>query len=499
MQSEQFKKKEGYPKSAYFVVTHQILERFSFYAINVILPFYFQNILHFDEEASTAIYHGYSVFSYLSSIIGAVIADSLYGKYKTILLFSAVYSAGTFLTAFSATELVSSDLTLTITILGLLCVALAAGAIKPCITAFGGDQFKLPDQEKELNSFFPFLYIWINLSLLVAGLVTPILRRDVSCFGKESCYSLAFAVPFTFIVLSVLAFWIGRRDYRHIIVNENVVGKFLRCIRFAIVRKFTSSSGSDKVRKHWLDYAEVEYSAQFIGNVKAVLDVLVLFIPVIIFWAVYEQQFSTWAFQAERMNGVIGSYEVPPDQVATLNFILTFLFLPVFEQLIFPLLSKCNLLTKSMHRVVFGFICSTLAYVCCYVVELRIEASELKTIHVVWLLPQYTLMSVAEVMVVPPLNSFSYSQAPDSMKSVLLTATLLPQALGSVVVIAVAKGNIFQTQSVQFLFFAGLNTGAVILLIALLWRYKNPSINNDDLELKMEESSIDSSVSPNGN
>lgn len=91
----------------------------------------------------------------------------------------------------------------TITILGLLCVALAAGAIKPCITAFGGDQFKLPDQEKELNSFFPFLYIWINLSLLVAGLVTPILRRDVSCFGKESCYSLAFAVPFTFIVLSV--------------------------------------------------------------------------------------------------------------------------------------------------------------------------------------------------------------------------------------------------------------------------------------------------------
>ncbi|OXA37972.1 hypothetical protein Fcan01_27261 [Folsomia candida] len=423
----------------------------------------------------------------------------------------------------------------TITILGLLCVALAAGAIKPCITAFGGDQFKLPDQEKELNSFFPFLYIWINLSLLVAGLVTPILRRDVSCFGKESCYSLAFAVPFTFIVLSVritpnspnsfetpfstlnkceisqidvnfcypnlsaVAFWIGRRDYRHIIVNENVVGKFLRCIRFAIVRKFTSSSGSDKVRKHWLDYAEVEYSAQFIGNVKAVLDVLVLFIPVIIFWAVYEQQFSTWAFQAERMNGVIGSYEVPPDQVATLNFILTFLFLPVFEQLIFPLLSKCNLLTKSMHRVVFGFICSTLAYVCCYVVELRIEASELKTIHVVWLLPQYTLMSVAEVMVVPPLNSFSYSQAPDSMKSVLLTATLLPQALGSVVVIAVAKGNIFQTQSVQFLFFAGLNTGAVILLIALLWRYKNPSINNDDLELKMEESSIDSSVSPNGN
>lgn len=56
------------------------------------------------------------------------------------------------------------------------------------------------------------------------------------------------------------------------------------------MRKFTSSSGSDKVRKHWLDYAEVEYSAQFIGNVKAVLDVLVLFIPVIIFWAVYEQQ-----------------------------------------------------------------------------------------------------------------------------------------------------------------------------------------------------------------
>lgn len=85
---------------------------------------------------------------------------------------------------------------------GLLLTGLAAGSIKPCITAFGGDQFVLPEQEKQLKSYFPLLYLMVNLSLFVTAIIMPILRRDVSCFGENRCYPLAFVVPVLLIMLA---------------------------------------------------------------------------------------------------------------------------------------------------------------------------------------------------------------------------------------------------------------------------------------------------------
>lgn len=66
---------------------------------------------------------------------------------------------------------------------------------------------------------------------------------------------------------------------------------------------------------HWLDRAEPEYGAKLVSDVKAVLKVLVIYIPLPIFWALYDQQGSGWTFQAVRMNGNIGFYTILPDQV----------------------------------------------------------------------------------------------------------------------------------------------------------------------------------------
>ena len=61
-------------------------------------------------------------------------------------------------------------------LVGLLFVAIGAGGLRPCVTAFGGDQFQLPEQEKELKSFFTYYYIVINIGLLVASSISPIFR-----------------------------------------------------------------------------------------------------------------------------------------------------------------------------------------------------------------------------------------------------------------------------------------------------------------------------------
>ena len=39
-------------------------------------------------------------------------------------------------------------------LIGLFFIAVGTGGIKPCVSAFGGDQFKLPEQERQLQTFF---------------------------------------------------------------------------------------------------------------------------------------------------------------------------------------------------------------------------------------------------------------------------------------------------------------------------------------------------------
>lgn len=43
-------------------------------------------------------------------------------------------------------------------------------------------------------------------------------------------------------------------------------------------------------RDHWLEYADDEFDNVFINDVKAALKVLLLFVPLPVFWALFDQQ-----------------------------------------------------------------------------------------------------------------------------------------------------------------------------------------------------------------
>lgn len=90
-----------------------------------------------------------------------------------------------------------------ITSLGLFLIALGSGGIKPCVAALGGDQFTLPQQAKQLACFFSIFYFSINFGAMIASLVTPIFRSDVSCLGERDCYPLAFGVPGILMAISI--------------------------------------------------------------------------------------------------------------------------------------------------------------------------------------------------------------------------------------------------------------------------------------------------------
>lgn len=51
--------------------------------------------------------------------------------------------------------------------------------------------------------------------------------------------------------------------------------------------------------EHWLDYSLIKYDRALVVAVKSLVAVLALFTPVVFFWALFDQQGSTWVLQVE--------------------------------------------------------------------------------------------------------------------------------------------------------------------------------------------------------
>jgi solute carrier family 15 oligopeptide transporter 1 len=114
----------------------------------------------------------------------------------------------------------------------LAAIALGTGGIKPCVAAFGGDQFG-PGQEKQLQKFFSFFYISINAGSLLSTFITPILREDVNCFGRLDCFPLAFGVPSLLMIVALGLFLLGRvlTNYKMTPPSkENIVVQVVSCV-----------------------------------------------------------------------------------------------------------------------------------------------------------------------------------------------------------------------------------------------------------------------------
>lgn len=118
---ENASEKRKIPPAAPFIWINLMLERFSTNGISgwwigrrvqksqrifvvAILALYLYRKLHFDQSTATAIYHTEELLAYLFTIIGAIIADSWLGVYRTILWMTLVFAVGTGVVAVTAIE-----------------------------------------------------------------------------------------------------------------------------------------------------------------------------------------------------------------------------------------------------------------------------------------------------------------------------------------------------------------------------------------------------------
>ncbi|CAD6200074.1 unnamed protein product [Caenorhabditis auriculariae] len=350
-----------WPKSTFCIVANEFCERFSFYGMRAVLTLYLRNMLNFTKDDSIMIYHGWTVICYFSPIFGSILADGYIGK-------------------FCIGHIVHPGLDL----FGLLVIAIGTGGIKPCVSAFGGDQFK-PHYLKMIAMFFSVFYFSINAGSTISSYLTPYLRAT-PCLGSDSCYPLAFGVPAALMVLATVIFMAGSFSYKKIPPKENVIFRVVKTITSAVGNKFKSRER----KEHWLDHAMNDHDCKedqrclenegtcaqvgFIEDVKRLVRVCVMMLPIPMFWALYDQQGSTWVMQAVAMNGKITSFwSLLPDQMSTLNAVLIMLFIPIFQLLIFPGVEKMGIKLTSLRKITAGLFLSAVSFAVCGFLQMAVD------------------------------------------------------------------------------------------------------------------------------
>ncbi|XP_015975432.2 solute carrier family 15 member 2 isoform X1 [Rousettus aegyptiacus] len=366
----------NYPLSIVFIVVNEFCERFSYYGMKAVLTLYFLYFLHWNEDTSTSVYHAFNSLCYFTPILGAAIADSWLGKFKTIIYLSLVYVLGHMIKSLGALPILGGHMVHTVlSLVGLSLIALGTGGIKPCVAAFGGDQFE-QNHEEERTRYFSAFYLSINAGSLISMFITPMLRGGVQCFG-EDCYALAFGVPGLLMVIALVVFAMGSKMYKKTPPEGNVVTQVVKCIWFAISNRFKNRSGNITKRQHWLDWAAEKYPRQLIMDVKALTRVLFLYIPLPMFWALLEQQGSRWTLQATKMNRNLGFIVLQPEQMQVLNPLLVLIFIPLFDFVIYRLVSKCGINFSSLRKMTVGMILACLAFAVVAVVDIKINEMDL--------------------------------------------------------------------------------------------------------------------------
>jgi dipeptide/tripeptide permease len=116
--------------------------------------------------------------------------------------------------------------------------------------------------------------------------------------------------------------------------------------------------------------------------------------------------------------------------VQALNPVLILAMIPLFDQIIYPFLEKHQVPLRAVPRMVAGMALSALAFLLSGLLQIAMDQAGSTTLSMLWQIPQITAITAGEILFSITGLEFAYSQAPDSMKSVVQAAWLFTVSAG---------------------------------------------------------------------
>lgn len=426
-------KTDRMPPGIPYIIGNEAAERFNFYGMRAILVVFMTKYLvdrsghaaPMSENEASAAYHWFLFANYFFPMLGAIVSDAFWGKYRTILLISLVYCLGSVVLALDHTRL---GLTL-----GLTLIAIGSGGIKPCVSSHVGDQFG-SDNQHLLSRAFGWFYFSVNFGSFFSILLIPWLLERYGALP-------AFGVPAILMLSATFIFWSGRYKFAHVPPGGRT---FLR----------------DTFNRE---------------GFAALGRLAILFIFVAIFWSLWDQSGGEWVLQAQKMNLHFLGINWLASQIQAVNAIMILAFIPLFQYVVYPAINRVFRLTP-LRKIGLGLIVTGLSFLVSAWIERQIAAGLNPSIG--WQLPAFALLSAGEVMVSITGLEFAYTQAPRHMKAMVQALYLLSVSAGNAftalvhMFIANPDGTVKLHGSAYYTFYAALSIGCVAVFIFVARAYK---------------------------
>ncbi|OAE18172.1 hypothetical protein AXG93_406s1400 [Marchantia polymorpha subsp. ruderalis] len=460
----------------------EVAERVAYYAISSTLTVYLTTVLQETVAEAARNYNNWAGTTFLTPFIGAFVADAFLGRYWTIVWSMIIYFLAlvcvTVSMSFEPFKPPTCDHHLLTTMCdkpsvpqrvffygSLYLMALGAGGIKSCVTAFSADQFDDtdPGQKHERVSFMNWWWFSLSVGIMVSVAFFPWVQEQYGWVwvGAIPAGIVGF-VTLTFIiahplyyhqtpsgsaftrVFQVLVAAFKKRNLElqpnlhelfelssdHSEVSSTPNYRFLhttrlRCLDKAALPRYgaTPSFGSRVDTSNWelCTVTQVE-------ETKLLLGVLPIWTTNIMNSAVFAQVGTFFVNQATTMDRSLGKHFKAPAASLILFISLTIvIFLPLYDKVLVPLTRRCTGNPRGismLQRIGVGLFLSTAAMVVAAVVERRrLEVASSHTsesplpMSVFWLIPQYFMVGLYEVFIVVGQGEFFYQQAPPALRS----------------------------------------------------------------------------------
>ncbi|KAK9918815.1 hypothetical protein WJX75_007179 [Coccomyxa subellipsoidea] len=477
-----------------FILGNEFCERLAFYGLMSNMVIYMTRIMHYDPAFASVQLMLFEGTCYLTPILGAWLADSRWGRFYCILVFSIIYFVGMVALALSAwipglTPDIDADgskwYQSAMLFGSLYIVALGTGGIKPNVSAFGADQFDESDPQDRLEkkSFFNWFYFAINWGSCLAVTVIVYIQDSVS-------WAIGFAIPAVAMALAVITFLAGSSLYTHVEPTESPMTRVVKVLTAAAKNRWRAARrrraarsrtgysgpvnlppgaldggpgiGAAMARVHsyeWLQSAAEQseddgsiagFTMEQVEEVRMVVRMLPIFVTTIFYWTIYSQMGSFFVVQGASMDRVMfgGRFVIPSASLALFNTISIIVLIPIYDRGVVPLLRLFGTKLSHLQRIGYGLLVCMLSMLAGAAVEwyrLRLfrqgavltnsanrEAQpDIVDMSVFYQIPQYILVGLSEVLASIGQLEFFYDQAPDVMRSCSMALQLLSVAIGS--------------------------------------------------------------------
>ncbi|XP_010245114.1 PREDICTED: protein NRT1/ PTR FAMILY 5.10-like [Nelumbo nucifera] len=479
--------KSGGWRSASFIIGVEMAERFAYYGITSNLISYLTGPLRQSTAMAAANVNAWLGVSSMLPLLGAFVADAYLGRFRIILFSSLLYVLGLGMLTISAifpspsllhcqnTKKNSSctpQFQIVFFFASLYLVALAQGGHKPCVQAFGADQFDAqnPDECKSKSSFFNWWYFAINGSVFISLWILNYIQDNFN-------WILGFGIPCISIVAALVVFLLGRKTYRYSSKQDNS-NPFVRIAQVfvAAARNWRTTPSTAAVAKEeeareplprhgtyqfeFLDKALAMVSNDQYGSdenwkmcsisqveeAKVVLSLVPIWATCLMYGVVFAQSSTFFIKQGLTMDRSITSgFEIPPASLQSLIGAAIIVFIPIYDRIIVPIAraytGKPSGITM-LQRIGTGMFLSLISMVVAAIVEkerLKVARDSglvdmpqvTLPMSVWWLVPQYVLFGISDVFTMVGLQEFFYDQVPNGLRSMGLSLYLSIFGIGN--------------------------------------------------------------------